>query len=142
MSAHPHLLILAMRIHLAVSGIHRPLLSWSLEVIAPGCPRIRRISWIRPTPLSASHIPSNCTTPPGRTVTVWGVLCLEAAYIDDAASTEPGPSVKPVIIFELIDLHSLLFVCRWHHERHGWSLGPEQPYQLSDIGGEKLIPQQ
>ena len=57
MSAHSHLCILAMRIHLAVSGIHRPLLSWSPEVIAPGCPRIRRISWIHPTPRSVSCVP-------------------------------------------------------------------------------------
>ena len=117
-----------MRIHLAVSGIHHPLLSWSPEVIAPGCPRIRRISWIHPTPRSASYVPSDYTTRPGRTVSAWGVLYLEAAYIDDAAGAESSPSVKPVIVFELIDLHSLLFVCWRHHQRHGWSFGPEHLY--------------
>ena len=117
-----------MRIHLAVSGIHRLLLSWSPGVIAPGYPQIRRISWIHPIPGSASYVLSNCKTRPGRMVRVCGAPCLKVAYIDDAAGAESSPSVEPVIVFELIDLHSLLLVCRRHHQRHGWGQVPGQLY--------------
>ena len=54
-------------------------------------------------------------------VPAYGALVFEVAYIDDAAGAESSPSVEPVIVFELIDLHSLLLVCRRHHQRHGWS---------------------
>ena len=48
----------------------------------------------------------------------YGISCLVMAYIDDAAGAKPSPSVKPVIVFELIDLHSLLLVRRRHYQRH------------------------
>ena len=47
-----------------------------------------------------------------------GQMC-EATYIGWPARTEARPSIEPVIIFELIDLHTLLLVCGWYHQRHG-----------------------
>lgn len=72
----------------------------------------------------------------------WGVLRLEAAYIDDTAGAESSPSVKPVIVFELVDFHSLLLAWRRHHQRHGWSLGSEGLYWTFKLGKEDSTPRQ
>ena len=58
-----------------------------------------------------------------------GIPCPVTAYIDDAAGAEPSPPIEPVIVFELIDFHSLLLVRRRHYQCHGRIQRPSQRYE-------------
>lgn len=47
---------------------------------------------------------------PGTKLHECGIPCLVVAYIDDTAGAKSGPSIEPVIVLKLINLHSLLLV--------------------------------
>lgn len=47
---------------------------------------------------------------PGTKLHECGIACLGIAYIDDAASAKSSPPIEPVIVFKLINLHSLLLI--------------------------------
>lgn len=40
------------------------------------------------------------------------------SYIDDSPRTEPRPTIKPIIVPQLIDFHPLLIIWRRHHQGH------------------------
>ncbi len=63
---------------------------------------------------------------------------LGITYIDDASGAEPSPSIKPVIILELINLYSLLLVRGRHNQRHGQSQLPSRLYWLTETGWGKV----
>ena len=113
-----------MRVHLAVSGIRRLLLFWSPIVIAQGCLLTRRIFLTHPTRISASCCPGGSRKYPGKKAHEWNISYLMVAYVYDAASAEASPPIEPVIVFELIYLHSLLLIRRRHHQRHDRSQLP------------------
>ena len=128
-----------MRVHLAVSDIRRPLLSWSPEVIAQGCLLTRRIFLTHPERTSASCCSGGYTKHSKKEVHEWSISFLIVAYVYDAAGAEASPPIEPVIVFELIDLYSLLFIRRRHYQRHDRSWLPHQLHWLIDTGQGKLI---